>query len=403
MDNHISDIYIRSFRGISNLELKDIKLINILTGDNNGGKTSVLEVIQSIKNPCDFRTWRSLIRRGERISVIRGMSYYEGFFDLFDINKEEKTIEYDVCLINGQKYNVKVMAERVEEEIMEKDLVKLQGGYNAMDEDSLQDNLVSFIFLKVLINWINLIYTNSIYKTVQLRRILIKKKAVSKLNLKTFLDGTEMMEDSLYEGQMRYIPEEVKEDKNFVEKIVYVSPIRHAEGNFYLSQILAYPEMYEQMLQVLKEYDEDIISINYDDNERRIGNGTYKILSKSNKKALPLNVYGDGMKKAILLMSAVIAAKDGILLLDEFETAIHTSAMNKTFKWIIESCKKLNVQVFMTSHSKEAIDKVLKCSTECIDDMAVYTLYKDSEGTSVRRLDGKMAIEAQDEMGLELR
>lgn len=117
-----------------------------------------------------------------------------------------------------------------------------------------------------------------------------------------------MMEDSLYEGQMCYIPEEVKEDKNFVEKIVYVSPIRHAEGNFYLSQILAYPEMYEQMLQVLKEYDEDIISINYDDNERRIGKGTYKILSKSNKKALPLNVYGDGMKKAILLMSAVIAA-----------------------------------------------------------------------------------------------
>ena len=369
MDNHISDIYIRSFRGISNLELKDIKLINILTGDNNGGKTSVLEVIQSIKNPFDFRTWRSLIRRGERISVIRGMSYYEGFYDLFDINKEEKIIEYDVCLINGQKYNVKVIAERVEEEIMEKDLVKLQGDYNAMDEDSLQDNFLN----------------------------------VSKLNLKTFLDGTEMMEDSLYEGQIRYIPEEVKEDKNFVEKIVYVSPIRHAEGNLYLSQILAYPEMYEQMLQVLKEYDEDIISINYDDNERRIGKGTYKILSKSNKKALPLNAYGDGMKKAILLMSAVIAAKDGILLLDEFETAIHTSAMNKTFKWIIESCKKLNVQVFMTSHSKEAIDKVLKCSPECIDDMAVYTLYKDSEGTSVRRLAGKMAIEAQDEMGLELR
>ena len=161
MDNHISDIYIRSFRGISNLELKDIKLINILTGDNNGGKTSVLEVIQSIKNPFDFRTWRSLIRRGERISVIRGMSYYEGFYDLFDINKEEKIIEYDVCLINGQKYNVKVIAERVEEEIMEKDLVKLQGDYNAMDEDSLQDNFLN----------------------------------VSKLNLKTFLDLIVLQEE----------------------------------------------------------------------------------------------------------------------------------------------------------------------------------------------------------------
>lgn len=39
MNNHISDIYIKSFKGISNLKLKDIKLINILTGGNNSGKT----------------------------------------------------------------------------------------------------------------------------------------------------------------------------------------------------------------------------------------------------------------------------------------------------------------------------------------------------------------------------
>lgn len=368
MKNHISDINIRSYRGIRSLELKDTKLINILTGDNNGGKTSVLEVIQSVKNPCDFRTWRGLIRKGESFSNSKGISYYEGFFDLFDINKEEKTIEYDVCLTTGQKYNVKIKAEKQEEEILEKDLMEMQGVYS-VEEDSLRDNFLN----------------------------------VSKLNLKAFLNGQEMMEDYLYEGQMRYIPKDVKLENNLEEDVVYISPIRHAEGEVYLSRILEYPEMYEQMLQVLKEYDEDIISINYDDNEKRIGKGTYKILSKSNKKALPLNVYGDGMKKAILLMSAVIAAKDGILLLDEFETAIHTSAMSKTFKWIIESCKKLNVQVFMTSHSKEAIDKLLKCSPECLGDMAVYTLYKDSEGTSVRRLDGEMAIEAQDKMGLELR
>lgn len=81
--------------------------------------------------------------------------------------------------------------------------------------------------------------------------------------------------------------------------------------------------MYEEMLMVLKEYDSDIISINYDNESNGpVGRGVYKILSKAHKKALPLNVYGDGMKKAILLMSAVIQAKDGILLLDEFETAI---------------------------------------------------------------------------------
>lgn len=109
------------------------------------------------------------------------------------------------------------------------------------------------------------------------------------------------------------------------------------------------------------------------------------------------------MKKAVLLMSAVIAAKDGILLLDEFETAIHTSAMTRTFKWILETCVKLNVQVFLTSHSSEAIDKLLKCSPDSLNRISVYTLYKDDEGMSVRQLSGRKAIEAQDEMGLELR
>ena len=109
------------------------------------------------------------------------------------------------------------------------------------------------------------------------------------------------------------------------------------------------------------------------------------------------------MKKAILLMSAVIKAKNGILLLDEFETAIHTSVMDKTFKWILETCKKLNVQVFMTTHSKEAIDKVLKCSPNLKNDISVYTIYKDDEEIAVRRLEGPKAIEVQDEMGLELR
>lgn len=102
-------------------------------------------------------------------------------------------------------------------------------------------------------------------------------------------------------------------------------------------------------------------------------------------------------------MSAVLKAQDGILLLDEFETAIHTSAMSRTFRWILETCLKLNVQVFLTSHSKEAIDKVLKCSEKVRSRTAVYTLYRKKDKITVRRLSGNKALEVQDEMGLELR
>ena len=77
--------------------------------------------------------------------------------------------------------------------------------------------------------------------------------------------------------------------------------------------------------------------------------------------------------------------------------------MDKVFTWILKSCKKLNVQVFLTSHSKEAIDRILKCAPEIREDMAVYTLYKEETETSVRRLTAEKAVEVQDDMGLELR
>ena len=80
----INSINIETFRGISNLKLDNLAEINILTGDNNSGKTSILEILQSLEEPDSFKIWRTLLRRGTFIN--RGLSYYEGFYDLFNIN-----------------------------------------------------------------------------------------------------------------------------------------------------------------------------------------------------------------------------------------------------------------------------------------------------------------------------
>ena len=77
MADFISNLYIHSFRGIHSLELEDLNKINILTGDNNSGKTSVLEVLQSFARPYSFRMWRSLLRKEPRLPSAFGMSYYE--------------------------------------------------------------------------------------------------------------------------------------------------------------------------------------------------------------------------------------------------------------------------------------------------------------------------------------
>ena len=94
---YIKNLDIKSFRGISSLQLSDLSPINILTGDNNCGKTSVLEIIQSYADPGDLRVWGSLLRRDTTQPLrLDSFSYYEGFYDLFDVNKDEKRVEYIV-------------------------------------------------------------------------------------------------------------------------------------------------------------------------------------------------------------------------------------------------------------------------------------------------------------------
>lgn len=370
---HITELNIETYRGIKSLKLNNLAPINIITGDNNCGKTSVLEVLRSIENPSDFRLWRTLIRRNFN-DIRDGLSYFEGFCDLFDIDQIDKSIKYDVKY-KDKKYEVVMNAEVSEEELLEDEYLKLIG-LSHIERIGEKDGIPDYI--------------------VNTKKIL----------LDIIVNGIKMSENSVYEGQFRFKTDLKHIDSNVnQEKIVYITPERHTTGGVYLNAVLNNSDMYEQMLAVLKEYDEDIISINYDNSsvDGTTSRGIYKILTKSHKKALPLNVYGDGMKKAVLLMSAAIAAKDGVLLIDEFETEIHTSAMDRTFAWIIEMCIKLNVQVFMTSHSKEAIDKLLKCSPQYTNMIAVYTLNKRENKTVVRRLDGHKAIEVQDNMGLELR
>lgn len=364
---YIKKLEVKSFRGISSLQLEKLSSINILTGDNNSGKTSVLELLKSYDHPTNLKLWGALSRHSSSLS---SYSYYEGFYDLFNVNSEDKVIEYIVekedKVSEASTEDIRVEAKITEEELSEEKYREIMG---------------------------------LIYDTEEPGQF----HTVKKIEVKIAINGEKMADGCIYEGQKRSL----SNSKLLLSKpkgnIVYITSSRHTDADVFLTDILKYPDLYEEMLEILKDYDKDIISINYDNDSRYPGKGIYKILSKSYKEALPLNVYGDGMKKAILLMSAVLKAQNGILLLDEFETAIHTSAMNKTFRWILETCLRLNVQVFLTTHSKEAIDKVLKCSEKVRDNTSLYTLYKNEDRISVRHLSGKKAIEVQDEMGLELR
>jgi AAA domain, putative AbiEii toxin, Type IV TA system len=96
---------------------------------------------------------------------------------------------------------------------------------------------------------------------------------------------------------------------------------------------------------------------------------------------LPVDAFGDGMRRILLMAFGVTRARGGVLLIDEIETAIHVSALGHVFRWIVAACAASDVQLFVTTHSLEAIDAILAADTTPDEDIVGYRL--DPTGTNV--------------------
>ena len=77
---------------------------------------------------------------------------------------------------------------------------------------------------------------------------------------------------------------------------------------------------------------------------------------------LPLYSLGDGMLRALGISLALVNAKDGILLIDEFENGIYYSVQPDLWRLIFQVARRLNVQVFATTHSWDCIEGFQKAA-----------------------------------------
>lgn len=163
----------------------------------------------------------------------------------------------------------------------------------------------------------------------------------------------------------------------------------------------------KELINLLSLFDDKITGLEMiEENTKAIPYIEYKQLG-----LLPLSVFGDGLKKILLICSAVINAENGVLLIDEVETAIHISALINVFDWFVKACVKYNVQVFMTTNSLEVIDNILEGQnklnniTFLEESVRIITLVNDLEKqkTKVRNISGLKAYNFREDFNVELR
>ncbi len=70
---------------------------------------------------------------------------------------------------------------------------------------------------------------------------------------------------------------------------------------------------------------------------------------------LPLRSMGDGINRILTIILALVNADNGFLLIDEFENGLHYSIQEKLWSVIFKLAQKLNVQIFVTTHSEDCI------------------------------------------------
>lgn len=73
------------------------------------------------------------------------------------------------------------------------------------------------------------------------------------------------------------------------------------------------------------------------------------------REPLPLKSMGDGMTRIFHIIVALVNAREGILLVDEFENGLHWSVQPLIWSIVFRIASLLNVQVFATTHSRDCV------------------------------------------------
>lgn len=347
----VRDFTIGCYRGLEGLKIKDLAKVNIFVGPNNCGKTSILEAIifSRLYNDVDLFI-DTFISRYQKFSA-------EYFESLFSIDKEPV-----ICLkLRDDKKELHTHITYKKSRVIRGDdsaniteSFELQFSYSYEDTSGSRD-----------------------------KDYMIIRFEEDKENYKVSV-GSSAENNSEYS----YVP----------CKFIAFSRFDRSERLLKDVDALLDQNLRGELIEILKIFDQDIINFEV------IGkNRTIKLFKTGQKKPLTLSDYGNGMYKAFYIATSALLSADGILLIDEIEAGIHNRALTKFISRLLEVCEKRNVQLFLTTHSLEAIDIILDDCRESLADIAVYHIKNQEQETKARRYGGNKLVNLRKEIGFDVR
>ena len=86
----LNQLYIENYRGIKDLAIAQLKQINLIVGDNNCGKTSVLEAVELLRTSGNLANIYRIARQRDRLAIMSANSIFDNFLCMFQRNEDTK-------------------------------------------------------------------------------------------------------------------------------------------------------------------------------------------------------------------------------------------------------------------------------------------------------------------------
>ncbi|MFL5348988.1 MAG: AAA family ATPase [Hyalangium sp.] len=106
----------------------------------------------------------------------------------------------------------------------------------------------------------------------------------------------------------------------------------------------------------------------------------FLVTHRARDQAMDLSSFGEGMQRIFHMGMLFSWAQDGLVLIDEFENAIHAALLTDFTGFVQKLARQFNTQVFLTTHSKECIDAFVYNGVH-IEDVGYYSLKREGSKT----------------------
>lgn len=338
----LRSLIVKNYRNLKDLKINSIGRINLITGKNNSGKSTLLEAISIYSTKGDIGWIYNLLDE-------RGESYKN------DTNSKS-TFSSNLKAVSSL-FSDRVVSFDPNESIYIGTIDNTLFGQKQSTEDFTALKFIKYIY--ELIDDSNI----EISERTILRRQRIVLDNDNANDVSDYKVGLEVKS-----GNSQYlIPLEEERpyrssyrSRSILSESVNFQYVRtrnidnEVSSKLWDSIALTEKETYViDALRIIEPSVERVAFIGDEEYARRQRTTVIKLKGKNT--VLPLKSMGDGINRILTIILALVNSDNGYLLIDEFENGLHYSVQEKLWKIIFTLAGDLNIQIFATTHSDDCI------------------------------------------------